>query len=105
MPSRKPKLKVMKEVSKEQIDTQQVAEETGHKPVSEKTPEVKKAKMPTLTLGEKTGVYFGSREIWTTIFGKFGLSAGKLVVEDISFDESSTPEKVVARLTLSKPAA
>ena len=55
-----------------------------------------------LTLGQKPGAYFGSREIWLKLFNKFKLTHGKLEVKLIGFEESSDPDIVRAK-TMPRP--
>jgi len=82
-----------------ELDLQQIREETAHKPVAEKAP--KPEKPMSLTLKGKD-VYYGSREIWTKLFKQFGLTAGKLVVRFIEFEETNDPTLVTAKLVLAK---
>ena len=51
-----------------------------------------------LTLGQKPGVYFGSREIWLKLFNKFNLTHGKLEVKLIDFEETSDPDVLRAKM-------
>ena len=82
-----------------ELDLQQIGEETGHKPVSAPAPKPERP-MP-LTLKGKD-VYYGSREIWTKLFKQFNLTAGKLVVGFIEFEETNDPTIVTAKLVLAK---
>ena len=82
-----------------ELDLQQIAEETGHKAVS--VPAQKAEKPMTLTLKGKD-LYYGSREIWTKLFKQFNLTAGKLVVRFIEFEETNDPIIVMAKLVLAK---
>jgi hypothetical protein len=82
-----------------ELDLQQIGEETGHKPVS--APASKPEKPMTLTLKGKD-LYYGSREIWTKLFKQFNLTAGKLVVRFIGFEETNDPTIVTAKLVLAK---
>jgi hypothetical protein len=88
-------------VSKQEaeLDLQQIGEETGHKPVTAPAP--KPEKPMTLTLKGKD-LYYGSREIWTKLFGQFNLTAGKLMVRFIEFEETNDPTIVTTKLVLAK---
>jgi len=55
----------------------------------------------TLTLSGKD-VYYGSREIWTKLFKQFNLTAGKLLVKSIEFEQTDTPDVAKAVLLLVK---
>ena len=55
----------------------------------------------TLTLKGRD-VYYGSREIWTELFKQFNLTASKLVVRFIEFEETNDPTIVTAKLVLAK---
>ncbi len=56
----------------------------------------------TLTLGEASGVYYGSRKFWLKLFERFGLSKAKLTIKSLEFKPSSDPEKVVAKVVVAK---
>jgi hypothetical protein len=55
----------------------------------------------TLTLKGKD-LYYGSREIWAKLFKRFNLTAGKLLVKSIEFEQTYTPDVVKATLLLAK---
>ena len=54
-----------------------------------------------LTLKGKA-VYYGSREIWTKLFVRFNMTAGKLLVRSIEFEEFTDPTVVRSKLALAK---
>jgi hypothetical protein len=81
-------------------DRQQQAEETAHKPLAEPAP--KKERTMTLTLGEASGVYYGSRDLWIKLFERFGMSKGKLTIKSIEFADSTNPDEAVVKMVLGK---
>ncbi len=74
----------------EPIDKQQEAEETAHKPLAEPVPKIERPL--TLTLGEASGVYYGSRDLWVKLFERFGLSKGKLTIKSLEFENSTSSD-------------
>jgi hypothetical protein len=97
MPVKNPRMKVMHHV---EDDKQQQAEETAHKPLAE--PTARKERSMTLTLGEASGVYYGSRDFWGKLFERFGLSKGKLTIKSIEFADSTNPDEAVVKMILGK---
>ena len=94
---RKPKLKVMKVVKS--TDKQQIAEETGHKPVAEVVE--KKTRELHIVFTKKAGAYL-SPELAKMLLGKLGSEEGRLAVKNIEFEAANDPNQVVAKMLLTK---
>ena len=104
--SKKPKLKVMKEVPKEDETAHkiEIAEETAHQPQKSPTPEQSKERPMTLTytLKEKGNLFFGSERFFKQIFSIVGITSGKLTVKTIAPEQSDDPQEAVVKLVISK---
>ncbi len=103
---KKPKLKVMKEIPRDDEIAQkiEIAEETGHQSPKSPTPTQSKDRPMTLTytIKEKTNLFFGSERFFKQIFAAVGVASGKLIVKTIKQEQSSDPTEAVVKLVISK---
>ena len=103
---KKPKLKVMKEVPKEDETAQkiEIAEETAHQAPKSLTQEQPKERPMTLTytLKEKGNLFFGSERFFKQIFSVVGVPSGKLTVKTVEQEQSKDPREAVVKLVISK---